>query len=226
MLLGELEGRHLLHFGSYLLIVVVLVLTGMGLPVPEEVPIVAAGIAASHGQLDPWLALACCIIGALGGDCLLYAIGHKFGRSVLVRRPWWGRFFKPERQANIETMIQRHGLKVFFLARFLVGLRAPIYLSAGILKVPFRRFLAIDLFCSSMVIATFFFLSFRYGKTIVAWIQDMEILLTVGVVLAIAAIAFYFWRRHRRKAALSCDPPANNLSKNRDRHPGTTDSAG
>jgi membrane protein DedA with SNARE-associated domain len=191
----------------------------MGLPIPEEIPVVAAGVSASHGQLHPWLALACCILGVLVGDCALYAIGHKFGRNMLVRRPWWGRFFQPERQASIETMIQRHGLNLFFLARFLVGLRAPVYLSAGILKVPFRRFLAIDLFCTSTVIATFFLLSFRYGKTIVAWIQDMEILITAGAVLAVAGILLYFWRRHRRKAAASCGDPAQPKPAEGNRHP-------
>ena len=39
---------------SYLGIIIVLILTGSGLPIPEEVPIVAAGIASSLGKLNPW----------------------------------------------------------------------------------------------------------------------------------------------------------------------------
>ena len=61
----------LLSHGSYLLIIVVLILTGSGLPIPEEVPVVAAGILASLGQMDPWLAVASCLAGAYGETTLL-----------------------------------------------------------------------------------------------------------------------------------------------------------
>ena len=119
----------------------------------------------------PWLAFACCLVGALIGDVLMYWIGYHFGRSVLQSQTWWARFLKPEREAKIERMIEQHGLKVLFLARFLVGLRSPVYLSAGILRVSFRRFFLTDLFCATTVIGTFFLLSFHYGTVIVGWIR-------------------------------------------------------
>jgi len=191
----------LLANGSYLAIVLVLILTGSGLPIPEEVPIIAAGVLSSHQQLDPWLALAACLFGALAGDCLMYWIGYHFGRSVVREHRWWAHFVKPEREAQMEQMIERHGLKVLFLARFLVVIRSPVYLSAGILRLPFRRFLLIDLFCATAVIGTFFGLSYRYGRHISQWIHRAEVLLTVVVMLALLGTAIYFWRRHRRKSA-------------------------
>jgi len=191
----------LLSHGSYLAIITVLVLTGSGLPIPEEVPIVAAGILSSHQLLNPYLALASCLFGALAGDCVMYWIGYHFGRSVVREHPWWAHFVKPEREAQIEAMLENHGLKVFFLARFLVGLRSPVYLAAGIMRVPFRRFLLIDLFCATTVIGVFFGLSYRYGETITRWIRQAEVLLTVLVVLALIGAGIYFWRRHRRKQA-------------------------
>lgn len=193
----------LISHGSYLLITVVLILTGSGLPIPEEVPIIAAGILASTGHLDPWLALVSCLAGALLGDCLMYAIGYHFGRSVVLDHPWWAHFVKPEREAQIEKMIEQHGLKVFLLARFLVGLRSPVYLSAGILRVPFRRFLLIDLFCATAVIGTFFLLSFYFGQTITRWIRGGEVVLTAIVVVVLLGIGLYFWRRHRRRRSIS-----------------------
>ncbi len=198
-----------LAHGSYLAIIVVLILTGSGLPIPEEVPIVAAGILAAHGKLVPLWALLSCLFGALAGDCVMYFIGYHFGRSVVREHPWWAHFVKPEREAQIEQMLKKHGLKVFLLARFLVGLRSPVYLSAGILHVPFRRFLMIDMFCASMVIGLFFSLSYRYGTTITAWIQRAEVLLTAIVVLAVIGVCLYYWRRHRRTlSAAESEPPA------------------
>jgi membrane protein DedA with SNARE-associated domain len=191
----------LLTHGSYLLIGLVLVLTGAGLPVPEEVPIITAGIMAGHGQLNPWLAFVACLLGALTGDCLMYYIGYHFGRSVVREHRYWARLVTPQREAQMEEMISRHGLKALFLARFLVGLRSPVYLAAGILRVPFRRFFLFDLFCATAVIGTFFTLSYYYGQTITHWIRRAEIAITVAVVLAVVTLGVYLWRVHRRRAA-------------------------
>jgi len=192
----------LLDHGSYLAIVVVLILTGAGLPIPEEVPIIAAGILSAHGQLDPWLAAASCILGALVGDGVMYWIGRHFGRSFIREHPWWAHFVKPEREVQLEQQINQHGLKVLFVARFLVGVRAPVYLAAGVLRVPFRRFLLIDLFCASTVVSVFFALSYYCSTTIIQRVRQAEVLLTVVVVLAVGVMLLYLWRRHRQSLDL------------------------
>lgn len=199
----------ILYPGSYLAIIVILTLTGAGLPLPEEVPVLTAGVLASNAVLDPWLALASCIVGALAGDCIMYFIGYHFGRSVLKEHPWWVRFVTPHREAQVELMFKRHGIKVFFLVRFLVLLRAPLLLSAGIMRVSFRRFLLIDLLSASVVVSAFFGLGYQYGQTIVGWIQTTEVLLTIVAVIALGVVAVLLWRRHRRKlAGHKAAPPA------------------
>jgi len=183
--------------GSYFAIILLLILTGLGLPIPEEVAIIAAGVMSGHGQMNPWLAWASCMVGVLCGDLMVYAIGRHFGRSVIREHPSWARFVSVEREAQIERMIQRHGLKVFFLARFLVGLRSPVYLAAGILRMGVRRFLLTDLFCATVVVGLFFLLSYFFGQAILLWIRRMEILITVIVVIAVAVLGFYVWRYYR-----------------------------
>ncbi len=209
----------ILAHGSYLLIVAVLVLTGAGLPVPEEVPVITAGIMASHGQLDPWLAFAACLVGALAGDSLMYLIGYCFGRGVLEGNRHWVCLVSPEREARVERLIAQHDLKVLFLARFLVGLRSPVYLAAGILRLRFRRFFLMDVFCAGSVIGVFFLLSYLHGQTIVKWVRHAEIAATATVLLALGAAAFVWWRWRRgaeagmqptTRAATSVDAePAN-----------------
>jgi membrane protein DedA with SNARE-associated domain len=186
--------------GPYLGIVVLLVLTGLGLPVPEELIVISTGAASALGNLDPWLGFASCLVGALIGDCVVYAIGFHFGRRLLREHPWWSKFLHPEREARIEKMIRRHGLKVFFLARFLVGLRAPVYLTAGILKVPFRRFLLVDTFSATVVIGLFYSLAFLFGEHIGPLIREGQVALTIIVIVAvITAGGFLLWRHRKRK---------------------------
>jgi len=207
----------LLTHGSYLVIVIVLILTGSGLPIPEEVPIIAAGILAAQGTLDPWLALGWCIFGAIVGDCVMYSIGYHFGRGVLREHPWWARFVTPHREAQIEVMFRRHGFKVFLVARFLVGLRSPVYLTAGILRVSFKRFLLIDLICATAVVGTFFGLTYWFGTNIPQWVKWGELMATIVVVIALAVVGILLWQRYRRKAAQAkCPPPQDPTSDSAD----------
>lgn len=195
--------------GSYIAIVAVLVLTGMGLPVPEEAPIIAAGVLSAHDQLNPWLALASCIAGALLGDTASYWIGYHFGRGLLQRHRWWAHVVTPERELRLEQMIRSHGLKIFFTARFLIGVRSAIYVTAGILRISFLRFILIDALCAGVIITVFFGLSYWFGEQVGQWIRQGEWAITIAVVLGcLILLAVAAWRYSKRAVAvLDSDAP-------------------
>jgi membrane protein DedA with SNARE-associated domain len=195
---GEMNNL-LFEHGSYVLITLFMILTGAGLPLPEEVGIIAAGTLSGTERLYWPIALGCCLFGALVGDCLMYWLGYHFGRGVLREQRWFARFITPDREAQIEEMFCRHGLKVFFVARFLVGLRSPVYLTAGILRVSFRRFVLIDLVCATAVVGTFFGLTYYFGANVARWAKHFELWLTIAVALASACVAFLAWRHYRRR---------------------------
>ncbi len=190
----------LLQFG-YLGIIVFLVLTGCGMPIPEEVAVIFAGVVSSQGHLEPELAVAACLFGALLGDSIMYAIGYHFGHSLMAKHPKLGKFVGAEREEYFEQAILRHGFKVMLLARFMVGVRGPVYLAAGVVRMPFRRFLLWDLFCATLVVGTFFSLSYFYGKQITSLVRDAEVTLTL-VACALGAIATVWWMRRRRQKLL------------------------
>ncbi len=191
----------LFEHGSYLGIVLFLVLTGCGLPIPEEVPVVTAGVLASQGALDPLGAFFACLVGAILGDCVMYAIGYHWGHGLLKEHPRFAHLLHAEREARFETAIRRHGLKVLFAARFMVGVRSPVYLSAGILRIPFRRFLLMDLLCATVVVGLFYWLTYLFGDHIAQWIKKAELGLTTLVILAVVAVAAFFYLRRRRRLA-------------------------
>lgn len=196
---------------GYFGIIVFLILTGCGLPIPEEVPIVAAGWLSSPQvlKLNPWLAIGSCFIGAIVGDIVMYGIGRKFGRRLLQRRAFFASFLTPEKERHIEEMFQKHGLKVLFVSRFLVGIRSPIYITAGILKVPFRRFLLTDMFCAGVMISAFFSLAYFYSNTVLQYIKEAERAVTIAVVLGgVAVLIGYWYYRKRHKATLAAQAAA------------------
>ena len=86
-----------------------------------------------------------------------------------------------------------------FFSRFLVGIRGPVYVAAGAVHLPYRRFLAIDAFSAILVVSTFFWLSYFFGEPVLGWIRDAEVTATIAVVLIVSGIGLFLYIRSRRK---------------------------
>jgi len=193
----------------YLIVVIYMLSTGLGLPWPEEIAIVAVGVLAAKGQMDPWLGLSALLVGGILGDILMYWVGYHFGMRVIREHPRLAKHLTPEREAAIEEKLKAHGFKVLFLSRFLIGIRGSVYITAGILKYKFRRFLMIDLFCATLVIALFFTLSYFLGDRVFDMIRQGEMWFTITVVTAIViALAIWWWRhrKHKQRVAAGEEP--------------------
>jgi membrane protein DedA with SNARE-associated domain len=184
---------------SYLGIVVFLVLTGCGMPIPEEVAFVVAGVLSAEGNLHWPTALAACLVGAILGDSVMYAIGRRWGDTLLRAHPRFAWILQAKREKQFEEAVEQHAFKVMFLSRFLVGIRGPVYVAAGAVHVPYLRFLAIDMFCASLVVTTFFWLAYAFGDSVLDWIRDAEITATIAVVLVVVGIGLVLYLRSQRK---------------------------
>jgi membrane protein DedA with SNARE-associated domain len=144
------------------------------------------------------------LLGALVGDAAMYGLGRRFGHGLMRRRPKLSRLVHAEREEHFEKAVRRHGFKVLLIARFMVGVRGPVYLAAGVVRMPFRRFLLWDLFCATLVVSLFFAISYYLGayldrEDIGRMVRDTEVMVTAAVLAAIAIVAFFGVRRHRRK---------------------------
>ena len=202
----------------YLGILLVLGLSGLGLPIPEEVVVVTAGFLSHNGEIFTWqYAYLACLGGALMGDVAVYSIGRYLGHGFFKRYPWFARLMHEEREVRMEEVIKRHGLKVFFVARFLVGVRVPLYLAAGVVRMPWPRFLLINSFCATTVVSISFWLGYRYGNSVVETIRESQNGLTIGILLALTiGLAFYMLRRKRQKLldAVNKNPATEDSEKN------------
>jgi membrane protein DedA with SNARE-associated domain len=187
----------LLHPSGYLGIFVFLVLTGCGLPIPEEVAIVIAGVLSAEGHLRAEFALVTCVAGSVVGDCLLYAIGNRWGGSLLTLHPALARLLHAEREKRFEMAIERHSFKVMLLARFMVGIRTPVYLATGAVGMTFRRFLLTDLFCATLVVSLVFGISYAFGPDVARLIRRAEWTVTLVVVLVVVIAGGLLYYRHR-----------------------------
>ncbi len=138
-LLKYFEGSPLSLWGPFF----VLVLCGLGLPVPEDIVLVAAG---ALGVIDErhWIEVgALMYAGVMLGDSTIFLAGRYFGARLRNSR-WFQRYFSEKKQAKVENLFDRYHNWVLFVGRFLPGLRAPIFFTAGSTRVTFWKFFLLD----------------------------------------------------------------------------------
>jgi membrane protein DedA with SNARE-associated domain len=122
---------------------IVLILCGLGLPVPEDIVLVAAGALA---EIDgrTWMETSILMYaGVMLGDSTIFFFGRYFG-SKLRTAPWFRRNFSEKKQAKVEALFERYHSWVLFVGRFLPGLRAPIFFTAGSTRVKYWKFFCFD----------------------------------------------------------------------------------
>jgi membrane protein DedA with SNARE-associated domain len=106
----------------------------------EDLACIGAGILVANGFIPFWPATFSAILGILIGDLAFYLAGRILGTSVFEIAPFkW--FIKKAAIDKTISWFNRKGPALLIISRFIPGSRVPVYLSAGILKTSFWRFL-------------------------------------------------------------------------------------
>ena len=133
---------------SYLGIGLVLLFSGF-MPFPEDVLLLTAGYLCAIGEAQYPIMAPLCVVGVIMGDFVLFWLGHRYGHHV-PRIPLLRRIFSEKRLARAERAFNSHGGKAMILARFLPGLRAPTFFTAGVFRVLWWKFI-VYYGCAAMV---------------------------------------------------------------------------
>jgi membrane protein DedA with SNARE-associated domain len=143
----------------------VLLLCGLGLPLPEDIALLAGGFLAHRGITQLPMTLVVAFLGVIVGDNSLYFLGRRFGTGLVS----YLRIGRPSSQVQIDRLrdfMERHGHRAIFYARFLVGVRALIYLTAGSLGVSPGRFVFYDLLGAVISVPLVVGLGYVFGAQI------------------------------------------------------------
>ncbi len=173
---------------TYAGVFVALFLGGLGMPVPEEVAILTSGVLAHEGVVRWWLALPVCVVGVLSGDVVLYWVGRHWAERVLAWRVV-RRVLSAEREAALADAYRRHGVKIVFTARHVMGLRAAAFLTAGIARVPFPRFLAVDALGALLGVPVSFGLAYFFTDQLTEILRDVRRVERWALLLALVGVA-------------------------------------
>lgn len=189
--------RLLVHFG-YLAVTGLLVLAGVGVPVPEEATQLAAGVAAHQGWLSLPLAMAACWVGIVAGDLLWFALARRHGERVLSSRPV-AKVLTPERRARVEDHLARHAFLTVAVARHTSGLRLAAFALAATHGVRARTFALADGLSALVSVPLVVSLGYLFSHHLGAVHRNMR-RVELGILAAVALAAVVLVIRHRRRA--------------------------
>ncbi|MFD8974042.1 MULTISPECIES: DedA family protein [Streptomyces] len=192
----------------YALVGVVIGLESLGIPLPGEIVLVSSALLASqHGDINPYVLGACATAGAIIGDSIGYAIGRKGGRPLLA---WLGKKFpKHFSEANValaERSFQKWGMWAVFFGRFIALLRIFAGPLAGVLHMPYWKFLIANVFGGILWAGGTTAVIYSVGIVAEAWLKRFSWL---GLVLAVLiGVASMLIVKNRAKKAAAERPEA------------------
>jgi membrane protein DedA with SNARE-associated domain len=200
--------EELLQDWGYLGVFLGILATGIPfLPIPEELPVVIGGVLAGHGAVYWWLMLPVCIVAVVIGDGMLYGIGRWFGPRIL-NNGWIKKYvLPPERLQKIEDNFHKHGIKILLFARLTPGIRAPIFVTAGIMRLSLPLFILADGLYAIPGVCLLFFLGYWFTEGIITLIEtNMAHVRSIIVIVVILLVVGYLLYRFLRKPVVTGAP--------------------
>jgi membrane protein DedA with SNARE-associated domain len=192
---------------GYIAVFIALMICGAGLPLPEDITLVAGGVIAGLGYANVHAMFALAMFGVLLGDSAIFLLGHHYGARILQWR-FVARVLTPERYAKVQEKFERYGNRMLFFARFLPGMRTTVYLTAGTThRVSFLRFLLIDTLAALISVPFWVYLGF-FGadnhEWLVKWMHrgQSSLWVLVGLLVLVFLVS---WLRHRRRNRCGLD---------------------
>ncbi len=198
--------NYLIEFFSqygYISVFLVLIGCGLGIPVPEDITLIAGGVmcalsrATTH-HLSPFTMSIIALLGVLIGDGLMFSLGRKLGPKV-TRVPGIKKIVTEKVYVEIQAKVLKYGEKILFVARFLPGLRAPIYIMAGVShKISYLRFILMDGIAAIISVPILVYLGYFFANDldeILNYVKHSETIILVVVIIVIAFIVYYNVRK-------------------------------
>ena len=194
--LFDLLREYLAHYG-YWAVAAALLLENTGLPVPGETMLLLASFLAysEHRLRLPYIILVG-VCAATVGDNLGFLLGHYGGKQLLERYRKVPRVYRTVERA--ERLIQRYGSFAIFVARFIAGMRIIAGPLAGILHMPWRKFVVFNFLGAAVWVSVISSIGYFFGRH---WEELVRIMkgIYAAVLLAAVLLGLFFWWRQRRK---------------------------
>jgi membrane protein DedA with SNARE-associated domain len=187
----------------YMGIFLLLILGTLGLPFPEDTTLILSGFLMAQDIIQSLPALIVIYPTLLMTDFLLYWIGKKYGRKV-VEHKIFHRITSLNRLLKLEGKFRKRGIWVVFFGRHLLGLRAQIFLAAGVMRMPARKFLLADALSALITMGIMIGIGYFGGSQIQILRENMarmNRMIMFSLVLIFLGWSLFRYFRKKRKIA-------------------------
>ncbi len=205
----------------YTFVVVMMILSSFGLPFPEELTLISAGLlafmgthpeifpppVANYSVINPIHLAVVASMAVFSADFMIYLIGRKGGRKI-IRHPRLQKIFSPALLKKAEEFTKNYGTFATAIFRFTPGVRFPGHLLCGTLRFPAWKFILIDGLAVAISVPTQVLLLAHYGEPILKILKKFKIALAIILAVALIVYLVYRWRNSaaKRKLELKSKP--------------------
>lgn len=185
-----LESTTLIEHFPYVGIFILLILGEIGLPFPEDATLILSGFLIAQKVTKPLPTVIVVYCGLLLTDFSLYWVGKKYGRKVIEHKRF-RRILSAERLLTLEEKFKKWGIYVVFVGRHFLGIRAQIFLAAGVMRMSTLRFIMADAASAILTMTLMVGIGFLGGNSIEILQKDLKRIEHIGIL--ILAILFTSW---------------------------------
>jgi membrane protein DedA with SNARE-associated domain len=190
-----------------------MLLSAFGLPLPEELILVSAGLV-GYMSINPhefpppypgahhvniFVLAAVSFLAVLGSDYLIFHLGAKLGPK-LFRVRWFARMLNEAKLQKIQNWMWEYGYWMVFLFRFTPGVRFPGHLTCGAMGLSKWRFMAVDSLAAGISVPTQVLLVAIYGETILKYVGRGKLVVVGSVSIALGFFLLTKWLARRSDA--------------------------
>lgn len=190
----------------YAVVFGVLLACGLGIPLPEDISLIFGGFLVFEEQAALSLMMLTGYLGIILGDSMIFYFGRRIGSKVGAHPGgFFSRIVTPQKRARVEGLFNRHGEKIVMIARFLPGVRAVTYFTAGSVGMRYSHFVFFDSVAALGSAPLFVYLGFRFGGQLEFLLQQIakgQRGVIAGIVtLIVIGVLFSRWRARREAKA-------------------------
>jgi undecaprenyl-diphosphatase len=175
----------------------------IGLVVPGDFILALGGVYAARGTMSLALVVLIGTVGAIIGESIGYWVGRRYGMGVIKHIPLVRRLEEPLERA--QEYFKKHGGRTVAIGRFATAVGAFIPFTAGVAKMPYRRFLLFDVPAIIVWATSISLFGYLFGENLafVDKVLSRFGYFVLGLVVVIFGVRFLWRKWSEREAAKS-----------------------
>ena len=185
---------------------------GLPVPVPGDLIVIGAGVAAARGDLDPATTLVLIVLASIIGGLVQYGLLRSLARPVLLRL--LGRVTSAEGLERQTDRLRRGGARSVAVARSTPGVRIVAIAASALAAIPPIAFVMGLAVGNALFIAVHFGLGFLVGEPLLEAIGGvLGSVAVIGIVLAVVGgVGWLLLSRRRREKMATPGPDAGGFT--------------